>query len=802
MKLYIPTCTLNFNNIFSTESISPAAFYLKRDFGIKRYYKVEANNLDNVVLLYTKYPHFNVSEGDMENSPLVLEIDTEDYVSDKFLKVQELDGVDVYASKSTIYFNPFHFKAFFRSWQDRQLTLTKAEQSLENKYSKLYNSSFVIRQEKGWSFSSLFTEKDFFEWNSSFVGDSHEIPLEWTNEDSYIDRLKGAVVCYLIGSNMAVSKEVSRLKQLARKMRNTLSAIVNSPDKRPTETQDNTLLSYIQEFNKIYYSLDENSLYNKSIINQRLVSPSTGLDKETIIKVLKDLRLEDAFKRQINLRPVYDANELYTCLDSPTMSPADASLIVIDRLFNAIKHIEIKEQSKSKKNELTELIKIEGKHIQIIDSLIGVGSYINKLLNSLINREYKQFMSENGTEELLSIAFVGGGKLKEYKPDKWEGSQYQAYINGLLANMQQGESFDLFSIDNVILQSFAAFCQKGEDIDRLSDYMLQCGFSEYRFALGLYGATRGFASLPKTFTSTLINGERSYYIEFYKNLYKWLFGIEIQNALLNDLDNDSIYYDSLDKPIPSTIMDNINKIEPKPSKQDAIVRAVSQTASLEDAVQSPRAFMFILDSLPNITRTKAYKLLKDVDFENDQTIYSPEEFRKKIYSIIGSKALKAQKENIDTAIELEAKRQDPDAFLKILDNFMDKSSSAYKKISMIIQGGRKEVHHKEEPLFDSMQNKQKTSYVGQSIFSLSHETFPNIPSVNRVNSNVFKRLEQNWKFTGLNYKDDRREHIKYFINLCKKEGRGESQKQTSLYNIFTIQLAEQIEKELLDYYGL
>ena len=600
---------------------------------------------------------------------------------------------------------------------------------------------------------------------------------------------------------MAVSKDVSRLKQLARKMRNTLSAIVNSPDKKPTEIQDNTLFSYIQEFNKIYSTLDENSIYNQSVINQRLVSPSTGLDKETILKLLKDLRLEDAFKRQLNLRPVYDANELYSCLDSPTMSPADASLIVTDRLFNAIKHIESKEHTKSPKNELRKLLLIEGKHIQVIDSLIGTGSYISKLLNSLINSEYKQFMSENGTEELLSIAFVGGRKLKEYMPDKWEGSNYQAYINGLLTNMQQGESFDLFSIDNDILQSFAVFCQKGEDIDRLSDYMLQCGFSEYRFALGLYGATRGFASLPKTFTSTLINGERAYYIEFFKILYNWLFGIDIQNARLDSLDNSNYCYDSLDKPIPSTIMNNLNKIESKQSKQDAIVRAVSQTASLEDAVQNPKAFMYILDSLPNITRTKAYKLLKDADFENDQKTYSPEEFRKKIYSIIGSKALKTQKINIDTAIELEAKRQDPDAFLSILDNFMDKSSAAYKKIAKIIKSGEKEARHREKSLFDSPENDQKSSFVDQPVSSLSNETLPIIPSLYRINSNVHKRLEQNWKFTGSKYKDDRREHIRFFINLCKKEGRGDSPNKTSLFNVFTIQMAEQIEAELLDYYG-
>ena len=98
-------------------------------------------------------------------------------------------------------------------------------------------------------------------------------------------------------------------------------------------------------------------------------------------------------------------------------------------------------------------------------------------------------------------------------------------------------------------------------------------------------------------------------------------------------------------------------------------------------------------------------------------------------------------------------------------------------------------------------NVMTSSYKGQIISTLSDEVFPSIPIVNQINSNVHKRLEQNWKFTGLKYKNDRREHIRFFINLCKKEGRGDSQKSTSLFNVFTTQLAEQVERELLDYYG-
>lgn len=84
MKLFIPTCTLNFNNIFSTESISPKAHYATRGFGNRRYYSVEANSLDMAVTLYSKYPVFQVDDADLENYPMVIEIDTDDYEPNNF----------------------------------------------------------------------------------------------------------------------------------------------------------------------------------------------------------------------------------------------------------------------------------------------------------------------------------------------------------------------------------------------------------------------------------------------------------------------------------------------------------------------------------------------------------------------------------------------------------------------------------------------------------------------------------------------------------------------------------------------
>ena len=61
MKLYIPTCTLNFNNILSSVSISPLGFYARRGFGNKRFYSVCANDKEQAIILYSKYPRFKVA---------------------------------------------------------------------------------------------------------------------------------------------------------------------------------------------------------------------------------------------------------------------------------------------------------------------------------------------------------------------------------------------------------------------------------------------------------------------------------------------------------------------------------------------------------------------------------------------------------------------------------------------------------------------------------------------------------------------------------------------------------------------
>ena len=73
-KFYIPTSTLNFNNILSSESVSPKAFYARRGFGYSRWTEIPENNVDNAILLYEKPFRFVRPESDMEDHPMLIEV--------------------------------------------------------------------------------------------------------------------------------------------------------------------------------------------------------------------------------------------------------------------------------------------------------------------------------------------------------------------------------------------------------------------------------------------------------------------------------------------------------------------------------------------------------------------------------------------------------------------------------------------------------------------------------------------------------------------------------------------------------
>ena len=85
MKLYIPTTSLNFNNILSTESISPKGFYSLRGFGYSRWFTIPENDLEGIILLYESPAEIIRPASDLEDHPLLIEIDTDEEYPKPFM---------------------------------------------------------------------------------------------------------------------------------------------------------------------------------------------------------------------------------------------------------------------------------------------------------------------------------------------------------------------------------------------------------------------------------------------------------------------------------------------------------------------------------------------------------------------------------------------------------------------------------------------------------------------------------------------------------------------------------------------
>ncbi len=229
--LYIPTTTLNFNNILSTGSISPVTVYAARKFGYKQFEVVEPNPFKNVLLLYSRYPEFTIEDADRDSHPLVLRIPYNHLPRTLKKHFCHKADVTIYSCDQTIYFAPASVDIFFSSPSARQTALAKSEPSLTTKLVELYQPLIRVPQPG---------EVDAFEWSDKILegildGDREET-LRSCDVDDRINRLKGFACGYIIGAYNSVDANISRLRSNFRVLRNEISALLNDPSRKHSET--------------------------------------------------------------------------------------------------------------------------------------------------------------------------------------------------------------------------------------------------------------------------------------------------------------------------------------------------------------------------------------------------------------------------------------------------------------------------------------------------------------------------------------------------------------------------------------
>ena len=481
-RYYIPTTSLNFNNILSTESISPKAFYSQRGFGYSRWFTIPENEMDGAILLYESPAMINRPASDIEDHPLMIEINTDEEYP--------LLVPGVRYSQHTIYFNPWFTNFYFQTERDKTIALSMSDSSLETKLIRLYFKKITVQ-----TFSGNFPNLD----------KSISIPVDNQSieEDIRINKLKGLLYGYYIGANLSSSIDDVRRLNTLREIQNIFAAAISSHERTPNDAQMlrlSELFGLLSQYEPLYKDLLQ-ELGTPQLVN-RVV---TILRKHGIESLCLDWR-------RIVADLQFDSNGQNTAVTwiMRELEQHQKKMISNIKLLSA----------------LEEQIITDGKQVTKIscDALsteMEIKLYLFWINNLLINKKYTGKVSSMKAELADDLTQAAINCMGE----EWKDSEIRTYLNQLRKHVRGGEFTQPWM--NGLLPSLTAVITKGDDWEQLWHFLQSKILTDYRLAFSFYGILNGYANLTRDFTDVLYNNEREYVAEVYKEIYGQLHGITI-----------------------------------------------------------------------------------------------------------------------------------------------------------------------------------------------------------------------------------------------------------------------------------
>lgn len=486
MKYYIPTSSLNFNNILSTESLSPKAFYDKRGFGYSRWFTIEENCIEHITLLYGTPHMFERPMSDIEDHPMLLEIDTDE----TFPQLSE----DIFYTDRTIYLNPWQTKFIFFNEKDRTTAMSLSDSSLETKLVRLYQRKIYVHQFEG-------TYPIVQVPSSLSVGDMNK----YVEDDYIINKMKGLLYGYYIGANFSSTKEYVQKLDTLREIQNIFSSVLSSYDRIPSNIQRNRLnqlFDFLDSLQPIYIDLE------KEIGNKQLVD-----------------RIFNIFRQHGYIFTSVDRTKLIYGLQSDGEN--NQSVAWVNREISHAKTLMESYVVNLDPDEGEIIISSKDKVVAqkaITDSLLASlfltwtnDVLCSKSFNGKIN-SIKEILSDEITKSAKNVIGV-----------EWDNSPVRTYLNQLRRHVR-GEEFNQIW-DNGLLSSISAVLIKGDEWEQLLKFMQSKGMYDYRIAFAFYGVLHGFANLTRDFTDLILNKESNYVSKVYREMYGQLFEKSIPEPL-------------------------------------------------------------------------------------------------------------------------------------------------------------------------------------------------------------------------------------------------------------------------------
>lgn len=482
---YIPSSTLNFNGVVTSESISPACFYSRRSFGLRRFVDIFNGKFGQHIILNNNLQGFSRPKSDIEDHPMVIEVRLNES------EVTPL-GDGFYSTDKTIYITPYNCRFLFFTEQDRLVTESLSEHSLDVKLSDLYIPRMAVVQPLGKYDFSKIKIKD-----TAASGDTNAV-------DERLNRLKGMLYGYYIGAMLSTSKEEVERLRILQEVQNEFSAIISSGTNHLSAEKEGRLRDLStrwQQLSPIYIELQKHGFDMSALtILSQILKKFGGSLSLPHTENLGLIRYTEYLIQQ----PVEGVR-------NPAMEWIEGE---IEKQSNSL----LRYGKKINPEDGAIITKgVDVLNIQIPDHVELVKHWLNTLL-----LDSKQTARDNYNQ--LDLATMITLSAKAYLGNNWDGCTERDFLNKLRKHIA-GEAFDV-EWDNGALCSMAAVVLRGDEWDTLLSFMQRKGMYDYRLAFALYGALTGYANMTRDFVDMLFE-DKNYGFQVYKEFYGQLLGKDL-----------------------------------------------------------------------------------------------------------------------------------------------------------------------------------------------------------------------------------------------------------------------------------
>ena len=569
---------------FTTESLSPHIFYLKRAFGndLTRYISKDGELFNNIVL-YKEEPL----------SQFAIELD--DSLFDKSLLAEYKKG-ETFLYPKTVYYQKGKVRFRFKNQDSIKAFIAESKIIFEVKTIDKYSSDFFIETDTPKKAPSI-------SGNDSFPFDINEYMLV----DNLFNSVKGGIVSYLCGLKTSTSLENQSLILSLTSLKNMIAGLntvvmmgeENVIDysqykisllKTKNEFLRSPFKSKINLFEVLKHILDEiislSSLRLEKVAEQK--SPSYKLEIERLKKKkaeYEDLlyKLEDSnigkIKEELNSIKEQEAkmgelegkkrkffpkgsheyerkkelkaqinkykeenSEYKTAFREYKSIEASLSYSVIgvtqydatisslfirfsDNINDILKLLKLSLVKDSKETDLFPNLSVLKNDIKIeIENASLEEIVLYNIIFHLIvfnSNEKHNVISDSKIVELVERA---GKEFGENEISKSEvGNQIMNTLRTFwMYKIQKADSFDI-PTDLPLLQAIMSFFIKPRGFDQIDRFMLNRGYQLKKYAYMLWGAIVGYASIPKTLTNIINDNIKEDLLDSYlSSIYKSL----------------------------------------------------------------------------------------------------------------------------------------------------------------------------------------------------------------------------------------------------------------------------------------